>query len=106
MRPSPTDRSKIAAAGTIGTCARSELEADSSLFEVSHHAGCRIQAERASTGQHDRVRDLDEVDGIQEVGLAGGRRRAAHVHAGRGAGFGEHHRAAGRTAPSACDGRP
>ena len=73
-----------------------ELEADLLLFEIPHDAGRGVEAERAAAGQDDRVRDLDEVDRVEQIGLARGGRRAAHVHAGRGAGLGQDHRAAGR----------
>ena len=74
----------------------SEREADPFLLEVPHDAGRRIEAERAAARQDDGVGDLDEVDGIEQIGFARRRSRAAHVHAGRDAGFGQHDRAAGR----------
>ena len=62
MVPSPTGRSNSAAAGTIGTCAWPNCEADLLLLEIAHHAGRAVEAERAAARQHDRVRDLHEVD--------------------------------------------
>ncbi len=75
----------------------SEFEADLLFLEIRHHAGRGIESEGAAAGQDDGVRDLHEVDWTQEVGFAGRRRRAAHVHAGGDARLGEDHRAAGGT---------
>ena len=76
---------------------RTELEPDLLFLEVAHDAARAVQPECAPARQHDRVSDLDEVDGIEHVGFASGWSRTAHVHRGCCAGFGQHDRAAGRT---------
>ena len=55
------------------------------LLEPAHHAGRRVEAERAAAGEHDRVDAVDRVHGIQQVRLARARRGAAHVDARDGA---------------------
>ena len=72
-----------------------EWKSDALVFEVLHHAAGRVESERAAAGEHDRVNLLNDVDRIEQIGLAGGWGRAAHVDAGGGAGFRENHGAAG-----------
>ena len=79
-----------------GHMGHAHVETDLAFFQVAHHAAGRVQAERAAAGQHHGVHFLDHVGRIEQVGLARAGRRAAHVHARRGAGLGDDHRAAGR----------
>jgi len=72
------------------------VEADALLLQVAHHAGGRVEPERAAAGQHQRVHPLHGVARIEEIGLARARRAAAHVRPGDRAAPGEHDRAAGR----------
>ena len=94
------------AAGTIGTGPLSVRKPTASLLQVADHAGGGIEAEGAPAGEHDGVDAVDEVDRIEEVGLARARRRAAHVDATDRAILGEHDGAAGRPLRPACRGRP
>ena len=62
----------------------------------------RVQTKRAATGQQNRVRLLDVVDRVQQIGFAGAGTGATNVHAGYGALLAEHNRASGRS-PRVCE---
>src|SRR3990172_9239036 len=68
---------------------------DPAFFEVAHHPVGRRQAEGAAAGQQDGMGAFDEHPRPEQVGLLGGRRTAADVHAGNRALGAEHDRAAG-----------
>ena len=65
-------------------------------FQPAHHAAGRVQAEGAAAAEQQRMHPVHQVVGVQQVGLAGARRGAAHVGAGhRAAGRAQHHAATG-----------
>src|SRR6185436_2068089 len=70
------------------------LEADVLFLEVLHDALRRVEAKRAAAGEDNRVHALDEIGGIEQVGLARAGRTAALCDAADGAiTVREHHRA-------------
>ena len=80
--------------GHDGYDAGTDAVADIALLQVSHDAGGGVQAVGASAAEHDGMHLLHKVAGPKQVGLAGARRGAAHVHAGDGALRAEHDGAA------------
>jgi hypothetical protein len=71
------------------------VEPHAAFLEEPHHAGRRVEAERAPARQEDRVHLVDRVDRVEQIGLTRARRRSADVDAGDGAVLDQHDRAAG-----------
>jgi hypothetical protein len=67
------------------------------LVEPLHRPARRVEPVGAAAREHDRVHDLDVVDGIEQIRLARARRAAAHVAAADRPVFREDDRAAGGT---------
>jgi hypothetical protein len=66
---------------------------DAPLFKVAHDAGGRVQAKRAATGEQDRMRLVDMVDGIEEIGFTCAGPGATNVNTCYRALLAEHNRA-------------
>ncbi len=64
------------------------------LFAPAHHATGRVQPESAAARDQDGVHLLHEGARPHQVRLARAWGRTAHVDAGHGAAFAQHHRAA------------
>ena len=80
--------------GHNGYDAGTDAVADIALLQESHDAGGGVQAVGATAAEHDGMHLLHKVAGPKQVGLAGARCRAAHVHSGDGALRAEHDGAA------------
>src|SRR5690606_40673319 len=61
------------------------------LLQPAHHAGGRVQPERAPAREDDRVHLGHVVHGVEQGDLAAAGPAAAHVHAGHGTLAREHH---------------
>ncbi len=72
------------------------VESDLLLLEVAHHAPSRVEAKSGAARQKYRVNLFNEVERIQQVGLARAGRAAAHVHARDRALAAQDHAAAGQ----------
>ena len=81
--------------GHDGHARHAQVHAVAAALQPLGHAVGDRQAESAAAGDHDGVRNVHQVHRVQRVGLASGRRRAAHIHRGGDALRAEHHRASG-----------
>ena len=70
------------------------VKADAALFQVTHDAAGRVQSKGAAAGEQDGVDAIYHVDGVQQVGLARGRRASTHIDAARGRRITQDHGAA------------
>ncbi|GAA3058910.1 hypothetical protein GCM10020000_47220 [Streptomyces olivoverticillatus] len=76
---------------------RADPEAAARVLQPGHDAGGGVQAEGAAAGEDDGFHALDQIAGVEGIGLAGARAAAAHVHGGGGAaGVREDHGGAGQ----------
>ncbi len=100
----PTPRSKSTAAGTMGTTwwgSGSDLEATVAIGEPAHHPVGGGEAVGAAPGEAHGVDRFDEVDRVEQIGLARAGGAASEVDAADRARWRQHHRRAGEPSPSA-----
>ena len=64
------------------------------FFEPAHSAGGGLQAPGTAARKHDGVHLLDQVAGVEQIGLARAGRGATHIDTGHGPRTGQHHAAA------------
>ena len=78
----PRPRSKITAAGTIGTIwpGSADGKADAGRLQAGHHPVGGRQPVGAAAGQHDRMHPLDHRGRVEQIGLPGAGPAAADVH--------------------------